>query len=490
MSLETLVEIVHTEGTENWQERNREAFASLFGGPSGRYPKAAEKVVTLRAPAMTSEDGIPFAAYIHVDNPKSGPYSGLSFVIFPVEEGPCLFGLVVGTQGLSPDEAILGRPGHARKTRAIAAWLNIEHGSGKRIAWAKHDPTRIDISVPEELQKEWSLYSSIFKRYGREMYALFVPDENRVTTRDAIASLLDLMMEERGITTMTNATQDAERLRTSWFAQLMPQTSQQQIKQLLSERGFVILQGPPGTGKTRMATKLLSEDYAGRGQTIQFHPNTSYENFIGGLAPVQADDALGLQFRPTPGFLMQASSVARLHPDKMFLLHIDEINRADLGKVLGEAILLLEWKCESQRSVTMPYDFGEPFGNHFELPKNLHILGTMNTADRSIAIIDIAVRRRFGFLSVWPDQRVVEAHGSPIMQKAFRDILSIFVEYAGDDAFQLIPGHAYFLEADDAGARQNLKVNLAPLLEEYLSQGFVGGFAEPMRSFLQWLRSL
>ena len=76
------------------------------------------------------------------------------------------------------------------------------------------------------------------------------------------------------------------------------------------------------------------------------------------------------------------------------------------------------------------------------------------------------------------------------MQKAFRDILSIFVEYAGEDAFQLIPGHAYFLAADDALARQSLKVNLAPLLEEYLSQGFVGGFAEPIRSFLQWLRSL
>jgi 5-methylcytosine-specific restriction protein B len=297
MSLEALVEIVHTQGTENWQERNREAFASLFGAPSGRYPKAAEKVTALRAPAMTSEDGIPFAAYIHIDNPKSGPYSGLSFVIFPVEDGPCLVGLGVGTQGLAPDEAILGRPGHARKTRAIADWLNKEHGHSKRIAWAKHDPTRTDISVPEDLQKEWSVYSPIFKRYGHEMYALFVPDENKQTTRAAIASLLDLMMEERGITTMTSATQDAERLRTSWFAQLMPQTSQKQVRQPLSDRGFVILQGPPGTGKTRMATRLLSEDYAGRGQTIQFHPNTSYENFIGGLAPVQAADALGLQFR-------------------------------------------------------------------------------------------------------------------------------------------------------------------------------------------------
>jgi 5-methylcytosine-specific restriction protein B len=490
MSLEKLVAIVHTQGTDNWPDRNKEAFASLFGAPSGRYPKAAEKVTALRAPGMTSEESISFAAYIHVDNPKSGPYSGLSFVIFPVDDGPCLVGLVVGTQGLAPDEAILGRPGHARKTRAIADWLNKEHGHGKRIAWAKHDPTRTDISVPEELQREWDAYAASFKRYGREMYALFVPNENRETTRVAIAALLDLMMEERSITTIASATSDAEAIRASWFAELMPQTTQHQIKELLTDRGFVILQGPPGTGKTRMATALLREDYAGRGQTIQFHPNTSYENFIGGLAPVQAADALGLQFRPTPGFLMQAVRLAQSDPDSSFLLHIDEINRADLGKVLGEAILLLEWNSDTQRSVLLPYDFGEPFGNQLSLPKNLHILGTMNTADRSIAIVDVAVRRRFGFLSVWPDSSVVEQHACPLMQKAFRDILSIFVEYAGEDAFQLIPGHAYFLAADDNSARQSLKVNLAPLLEEYLSQGFVGGFAEPIRSFLQWLRSL
>jgi 5-methylcytosine-specific restriction protein B len=76
------------------------------------------------------------------------------------------------------------------------------------------------------------------------------------------------------------------------------------------------------------------------------------------------------------------------------------------------------------------------------------------------------------------------------MQKAYRDILSIFVEYASDDAFQLIPGHAYFLESDETMAKERLKTNLAPLLDEYLSQGFVGGFAEDIRSFLQWLRSL
>ena len=75
------------------------------------------------------------------------------------------------------------------------------------------------------------------------------------------------------------------------------------------------------------------------------------------------------------------------------------------------------------------------------------------------------------------------------MQKAFRDLVSIFVEHAADDVFPLVPGHSYFLESDEARAKQSLLVNLAPLLQEYLTQGYVGGFAEPIRGYLQRLRS-
>ena len=112
----------------------------------------------------------------------------------------------------------------------------------------------------------------------------------------------------------------------------------------------------------------------------------------------------------------------------------------------------------------------------------------MNSADRSIAIVDVAVRRRFAFLSVWPQMKVVEEHGCKLMQEAFQRIVSIFIENATEDTFPLVPGHSYFLEADDSLAKERLKVNLAPLLEEYLAQGYVGGFAEPVTSYCQWLR--
>jgi 5-methylcytosine-specific restriction protein B len=270
----------------------------------------------------------------------------------------------------------------------------------------------------------------------------------------------------------------------------MPTVDRARVAELLTTRRHVIVQGPPGTGKTMMATELLGEEYAGRGRSIQFHPNTTYENFIGGLAPVTSADDLGFRFKPSPGFLMEAVAQALSDPKHDYLLHIDEINRADLAKILGEAIFLLEASANSDRKIDLPDDFGEPFHRTFFLPKNLHILGTMNSADRSIAIIDVAVWRRFAFVSLWPRMSVVEQYGCSIMQQAFKDLVSIFVEHATDDAFSLVPGHSYFLESDEARAKQSLQVNLLPLLEEYLAQGYVGGFAEPIRGYLQRLRSL
>jgi 5-methylcytosine-specific restriction enzyme B len=483
-------DIVHSRSQEAWAERNRVAFEGLFGAPDGRYPKSGKDEVTLRAPEMTADAGVPFAAYIHPSNPKSGPYSGLSFVIFPAPNQPCLVGMVVGTQGLAPDEAILGRPGHARKVQAICAYLNKKYGRGKQIAWAKQDPTRTDLQVPEALTKEWSVYKSVFDRYGREMYALFCPTEDRAGTDVAVDAFLDLLFEERGISPLANAQAQSESLRAEWFEYLMPTVERKQVKDLLANRRYAIVQGPPGTGKTMMATDLLREDYGSFGRSIQFHPNTSYENFIGGLAPAESTDELGLRFKPLPGFLMEAARNAASDTSRDYLLHIDEINRADLGKILGEAIFLLEAKTNVDRKIDLPYDFGEPFHRTLSLPKNLHILGTMNTADRSIAIVDVAVRRRFAFVSLWPSMKVVSERGCELMQKAFRDLLAIFVEHATTDTFSLVPGHSYFLESDENAAKQSLAVNLAPLLEEYLAQGYVGGFGEQIRSYIQWLRSL
>jgi 5-methylcytosine-specific restriction protein B len=411
-------------------------------------------------------------------------------VTFPVSNAACLVALGIGTQGLAPDEAILGRPGHARKAQAICAWLNKEFGKGQMIAWAKQDPTRTDLNVPDDLRRQWSDYRSVFDRYGTVLYAMFNPSSDIRVTELAVTALLDLTFGERGFEVNANCRDDSDEIRARWFGHLMPIVTRHEVGKLLESRRYVILQGPPGTGKTTMALDLLSEEYGGHGRTVQFHPNTAYENFIGGLAPEESPTQLGLQFKPKPGFLMQSAQRAKRSYPKPFLLHIDEINRADLAKILGEAIYLFEAKSPRKREIDLAYDFGDPFNTSLDLPDNLHVLGTMNSADRSIAIVDVAVRRRFAFVSLWPQMTVVEKHGCALMEGAFRRIVSIFIEHAGEDAFPLVPGHSYFLESDEEVARSSLKVHLAPLLEEYLAQGYVSGFAEPIRMYLQWLHSL
>ena len=113
----------------------------------------------------------------------------------------------------------------------------------------------------------------------------------------------------------------------------------------------------------------------------------------------------------------------------------------------------------------------------------------MNSADRSIAILDVAVRRRFAFTSLWPSADVLQEYGCSFTREAFEKLVEIFIEHASDDALAFVPGHSYFIGTDEEQAKVKLKTSLEPLLREYLAQGYVTGFAESIRSYLQWLES-
>ena len=185
----------------------------------------------------------------------------------------------------------------------------------------------------------------------------------------------------------------------------LPADFLENIEALLDDKKQVIFQGPPGTGKTYVAQKLAnhlagSED---RVTFVQFHPSYAYEDFVRGFRPTLKDGQPGFELKDGP--LLQAAERARQDEErnvKHFLI-IDEINRGNLAKVFGELYFLLEYRDEA---ITLQYQRKEEV--KFSLPSNLYIIGTMNTADRSIALVDLALRRRFYFVEFHPDDEPVK----------------------------------------------------------------------------------
>lgn len=440
---------------------------ALFGG---RYHRRYFEPTGLRdAYALASGDGgdgVPYAGLIHPDNPPSGPYGGTSVVWFPTLDEGSLIGLVVGTRGLSPDEGILTRPGHRRRIAALRRYL-ARFGVD---SWTKPDPSTLGVAVPRIVQGRYAGFERAFHRYEREMYCIAkVPAERELAVK-VVQGFFDLYAYERGWQVLKQYQSHYEAFLAELRQDLFPSVTAEAVDTLLRQRHFVVLQGPPGTGKTRMAEQVRRNFFAGHGTTVQFHPAVTYEDFIVGLSPDPREGTLRFDVRR--GWLLEAARAAKEAP---FVLVIDEVNRADLGKVMGEAIYLFE-PAEvggaQPRQVELPHAVdGE---RRFSLPENLYVLATMNTADRSIGAMDLAVRRRFAFVTISPERAVIVNQGLTLAVDVFDMLADVFVEHAPDDALDLLPGHAYFLAKSETELRDRLRYEVLPLLDEYLRQGFLG----------------
>ena len=238
------------------------------------------------------------------------------------------------------------------------------------------------------------------------------------------------------------------------------------IEKLLADKRQVVFQGPPGTGKTYVARKL-AECLAGSAQRVrlvQFHPSYAYEDFVQGFRPVLRDGQPG--FELTGGPLLAAAEQARAEPDKRHFLVIDEINRGDLSKVFGELYFLLEYRNEE---MILQYS-----AKPFSLPDNLYFIGTMNTADRSIALVDLALRRRFHFVEFHPDKPPVAGLLARWLAKhaAEWSWLAAAVDRANEKLSdrQAAIGPSYFMKRnlDDEMVRLIWEHNVLPYVEEHL----------------------
>ncbi len=272
----------------------------------------------------------------------------------------------------------------------------------------------------------------------------------------------------------------------------------------------VILWGPPGTGKTYESMQIVREilqiedeisdedleknylfsasnrlsNSKGYYEIIQFHPNYTYQDFIGGISPKLGEDGNSISYELKEGIFKQFCDDAGNNKDKKYVFIIDEINRAELSAVFGELLFALEYR---GKSIKLPN-----FDKAFTIPENVYIIGTMNNVDKSLVTFDLALRRRFGFFKLMPKLEIINDVLGDIVEK---ESLNKFFEKAkqlnnsikselglGED-YQI--GQAYFLKIKDFLDQEKIKnyesqiitsfeleklwiYNIEPLLEEYL----------------------
>lgn len=282
-------------------------------------------------------------------------------------------------------------------------------------------------------------------------------------------------MEEQGIlvesppTNLPASSKPLEPKAISTLAERLHLTNEwvSEILEIIKKSKQVIFYGPPGTGKT-FIMKALAKAIAPEAnvQLIQFHPSFSYEDFFEGYRPKISADEKSMIFEKSPGPLRRIAERALANPDQQFVLIIDEINRGNLAKVFGELYFLLEYRDES---VELMYSGGEKF----KLPDNLVILGTMNTADKSIANLDGAIRRRFQFVSLVPtespcDQILAKWLATNNLRKTSADVLTKLNAKLSDH--NLAIGPAYFMKSrtqSDTDLDEIWRYSIIPLLEDH-----------------------
>ncbi|HEX3783948.1 MAG TPA: AAA family ATPase [Pseudonocardiaceae bacterium] len=260
----------------------------------------------------------------------------------------------------------------------------------------------------------------------------------------------------------------------------------QRVLAALDYKGQVVLYGPPGTGKTRLAVNaalaiadrtdvIPASDQtrnevfktlvnSGQVRLVTFHPSYGYEDFVEGYKPSRTATGPGLTLDLTNGVFYSLCRRAARQSNQTFLLIIDEINRGDVPRILGELITCLEL---DKRGLSLSLPISK---RRFSVPQNLRIIGTMNTADRSISHLDAAVRRRFAFLPVDPDPDVLAGNVGPLDLAIFLDGLNARITRELDADHRL--GHAYLMRdgkpvATDEDLAAAVAHGVVPVLEDY-----------------------
>jgi len=413
-------------------------------------------------PEALKDNGAYFG-FIHAEEETSGPYHDFSLVIFPTnQDSAWLICLGIGSSGFKNDYELATYPGLRRM------FSNLTNDKG----FCKSDFSDIETGLPKTITNNPDLQhiKNTIKTYTKVLpvcQIIDVPEsdegkKNIAAFVAAYAKLRDWPSNKDHRKAICDALEP--------FLDKDETNEIEEVEKLLDERKFVVLQGPPGTGKTRTAKKVAENV---KTFFTQFHAETSFSDFIYGIRPNLNEKELG--YKENLGSFTEALKFAVDNTDKKVILIIDEINRANLSNVLGPIFYLFEHKMDTSNvEIAITPDFKVS-----KLPDNFFVIATMNTADRSLAVVDFALRRRFAWYTLKP--KVINS--KLFFKDDFNKIQEIFAWYASTNELSLQPGQGYFIANSEEEMKNRIRYEIFPLIKEYLQEGLMRNAKEEFNDY-------
>jgi len=415
--------------------------------------------------AEALKDNGAFFGFLHPDEEERGVFHDFSFTLFPSDNNECwLLCLGVGSNGFKKDLELATKPG----LRRLFSQLIDNDGI------CKNNFSDIESGLPKKItaNKDLQHLKKTIKTYTNVLpVCQIIHDPLSESGKSKIKAFLAAYAKVRDWPSNQNHRHAISKALKPFLNNDIV-NDKEIISRLLKERRFIILQGPPGTGKTTIAKEIAIQSSAETFFT-QFHAETTYSDFIYGIRPELNFGKVG--YVGSLGDLAKAVKFAVDNPSKKVILIVDEINRANLSNVLGPVFYLFEHKMKNA-DISIKIS---PEIEIKELPSNFYVIATMNTADRSLAVIDFALRRRFAWYSVKPKP----LSDSNFYKDDFNKIAEIFDWFASSNELNLQPGQGYFIADTKEEMENRIRYEVFPLIREYLQEGFLTSAIEEFNSY-------
>jgi 5-methylcytosine-specific restriction protein B len=411
------------------------------------------------------KDNGAYFGFIHPEEEMSGPFHDFSLTIFPNDQDkPWLVCLGIGSSGFKNDYELATYPG----LRRLFSKLINEKG------FCKSDFSDIETSLPKTITGNQDLQhiKNTIKTYTKVLpVCQIVTDPESEEGKRIIAAFVAGYARLRDWASNKEHRKAISEALESFF-KIDPITDVDKIESLLNERRFIVIQGPPGTGKTRISKKV-AEKIKAKTFFTQFHAETSYSDFIYGIRPNIKNTAIS--YKENLGDFAKALKYSMDHLNEKTVLIIDEINRANLSNILGPIFYLFEHKMDiANVEIEITPDLKIK-----QLPENFYVIATMNTADRSLAVVDFALRRRFAWYTLKP----MPIESVDFYKDDFVKMQEIFDWYATSSELSLQPGQGYFIASSKEEMANRIRYEIFPLIKEYLQEGLIKNAKEEFNNY-------